>query len=351
MPEMTGIEFIKELLRIEKNPLIYIVTAEDDGVALAAAEKTIEQGGLPIKRYVSKPWPQSLFSVDLREDLRENEVKKEMLKSIDSFSDKQKVIQNELYSALQKLWEQEKRDAALGGAISVISSAKHELSNINTGISGNLELLDTFMNELTQQKIDPGLLERLIKIKTRLLMLSDRLVEYVDFIGILTQKVPDPFLEVSVSAILDSCLSSLSKEIEHKNIEVVKNYKKAADLPCYEKQLHLAFYHIIKNSIEAIDDGGTILLSLYEENSHCVIRFEDTGKGIAEDIIRKIFIPLFTQDKVYGGRGGSIVHKIITDFHKGSINIESYTKDMIDTGRFFDKAQGTIVTISLPSQT
>jgi len=351
MPEMTGIGFIQELLKFDNNPLIYIVTAEDDGVALAAAEKTIEEGGLPIKRYVPKPWSESLFSVDLREDLREHKMKIELLNSIDTYSNKQKVIQSELHTALEKLWEQKKRDAALGGAISVISSAKHELSNINTGISGNLELLDNAMTELDQQNIDPKFFEKFTKIKSRLTILSDRLIEYVNFIGILTQKVTDPFLKVSVATILESCLSTLSKEIEKKNIEIVKDFKKTAALLCHEKQLHMAFYHIIKNSIDAIDHGGTILLSLYEENAHCVIKFEDTGKGIPEDIIEKVFIPLFTQEKIYGGRGGSIVHKIIADFHKGSITIESYTKDMITTGRFVDKAQGTIVIVVLPSQT
>ncbi len=106
MPGMTGVEFISELVKLIEDPLIYIITAEDDGVALAEAEKEDERR-LPIKRYVPKPWPPGLFSVDLREDLRERDLKKNMLEQIKEYSCEQKQIQVALEEANTKLRQQE----------------------------------------------------------------------------------------------------------------------------------------------------------------------------------------------------------------------------------------------------
>ena len=109
MPEMTGVEFISELIKVVSDPLIYIITAEDDGVALASAEREVESGGLPIKQYVPKPWPTSLFSVDLREDLRARDLKNNLLKTIEKHSKEQKKIQYELGLTQEKLLEQEQK--------------------------------------------------------------------------------------------------------------------------------------------------------------------------------------------------------------------------------------------------
>lgn len=349
MPEMTGIELIKELLKIDQDPLIYLITAEDDGIALAVAEKTRDQGGLPIKRYVSKPWIPSLFSVDLREDLREREIKNSMLETLAQNTQKQKLIQKELSRAQDKLTAKLKHDAALAGAFSIISSSRHELSNIHTGITSNVNLLVSLLKDF-EGETHPSY-QKITKIRTRLGTLSERLRDYVNFIGLLTKKSKDPATMVSVTSVIEMCLADCSLEIQNNNIDLVKEYFGEVEVMGCENQLKYAFYHIIKNSIEAMPEGGTLLLSTTEQNNHGIVKFEDTGKGIPEDILEKVFIPLFTQDKIYGGRGCSIVHKVITDFHKGQVNIESYTANMINSGRYSNKAPGTIVTISLPLST
>jgi len=106
MPSMTGVEFIVELVKLVKDPLVYVITAEDDGVALAEAEKD-SSDRLPIKRYIPKPWPVSLFSVDLREDLRERELRQRMLVQIENFSLEQRRIEDELKKAIDNLRTQQ----------------------------------------------------------------------------------------------------------------------------------------------------------------------------------------------------------------------------------------------------
>jgi len=134
MPEMTGVEFIHQLINFVKSPLIYIITAEDDGVALEYAEKTVEDGGLPIKRYVPKPWPSSLFSVDLREDLRERDLVNDLARSAAEHSKRQKDVQIKLEKSYRKIGELEQKTET------IINSVRDGVCSIN--LDGNVEFIN-----------------------------------------------------------------------------------------------------------------------------------------------------------------------------------------------------------------
>ena len=136
MPIMPGTEFIKKLIEIVDDPLIYIVTAEDDGIALDAAELFPAKGGIPVKRYIQKPWQPSLFTIDLREDLRERDLKRSLLQTLKLHSSEQKEIQEELNRAQNGFAQIEKRDAAMCWQFVGTNSSTHLLTSINLTISG-----------------------------------------------------------------------------------------------------------------------------------------------------------------------------------------------------------------------
>ena len=61
-----------------------------------------------------------------------------------------------------------------------------------------------------------------------------------------------------------------------------------------------------------------------------------------------LFVPFFTQQKIYCGKGGVIAHKAIIYDHHGSIDVKSYTEEAIKSEQYPGKSRGTTVTISLP---
>jgi len=65
----------------------------------------------------------------------------------------------------------------------------------------------------------------------------------------------------------------------------------------------------------------------------------DNGRGLTAEELDAVFLPFYRQGKIYGGKGGSIAHKIITHNHKGEIRIESE-----------GPGKGAEVTIRLPAQ-
>ncbi len=95
-----------------------------------------------------------------------------------------------------------------------------------------------------------------------------------------------------------------------------------------EVYLRQAFTNIIQNAVEAMPQGGTITIkalpSSDPEGGFDVI-ISDTGHGISEDIIDKIFLPFFTTKERGTGLGLAIVHKIVIS-HGGTISVDSSEK-------------------------
>jgi len=100
----------------------------------------------------------------------------------------------------------------------------------------------------------------------------------------------------------------------------------------------VACSNIIENSISAMGESGllTIQTSLAMSRKLLAVSFSDTGKGIPERYLAKVFEPYFTLKPGGTGLGMALTKRIIED-HKGTIRIDSR------------EGVGTIVTIELPA--
>ena len=114
-------------------------------------------------------------------------------------------------------------------------------------------------------------------------------------------------------------LNILYNKFKHK-VEIVKNYSE--DLPkieAYGRQLNQVFMNILDNAIYAIKEKGTITISSYvnPDKETVSIEIEDTGVGIKEEDIKKVFDPFWTTKPVGQGTGlgMSIAYKVIASHH------------------------------------
>jgi signal transduction histidine kinase len=91
-------------------------------------------------------------------------------------------------------------------------------------------------------------------------------------------------------------------------------------------QLMQALTNLVVNAVQAMPDGGTLTITteLDAGTSMLVIRVEDTGHGIDEEIREKIFHPFFTTKDISegAGLGLSVVHGVVTS-HGGRIDLRS----------------------------
>lgn len=134
-----------------------------------------------------------------------------------------------------------------------------------------------------------------------------------------------------INAIIDKSLKLYGELPE--NIQVQAEY--AQDLPLAfadPGQMEQAFFNVIKNAIEAMVDGGKLILTTRlvsgeaskadNHEKHIEAEFANTGPSISEESMQKLFTPHFSTKKGGMGLGLAIVKKIITD-HGGDITVKS----------------------------
>lgn len=109
-------------------------------------------------------------------------------------------------------------------------------------------------------------------------------------------------------------------------------------LPVNENKIRQVFLHLIKNSIEAMPNGGSLQITAQEDNAFVTILVIDSGPGIPADALPHVKDPFFTT-KTYGnGLGLALVDQIVQG-HGGRFTIQD------------GAAGGTVATISLPKMT
>ena len=85
--------------------------------------------------------------------------------------------------------------------------------------------------------------------------------------------------------------------------------------------------NLLNNATDAVVGEGKIELSLLEEKDRVLINVIDTGKGIPKRLVKRIFQPGVTTKKRGWGLGLSLCRRIIEDYHQGSIQVRTSSKD------------------------
>ena len=85
--------------------------------------------------------------------------------------------------------------------------------------------------------------------------------------------------------------------------------------------------NLLNNAIDAVVGEGKIELSILEEKDRVLINVIDTGKGIPKRLVKRIFQPGVTTKKRGWGLGLSLCRRIIEDYHQGSIQVRTSSKD------------------------
>jgi signal transduction histidine kinase len=96
----------------------------------------------------------------------------------------------------------------------------------------------------------------------------------------------------------------------------------AAEVDADPQKMRQVFWNLGINAIEAMPDGGEIIISTKHGEGFVEIAFQDFGTGIAEKDIDKIFYPFFTTKEQGTGLGLAIAYRIMEE-HNGTINVKS----------------------------
>src|SRR3989304_6002029 len=106
------------------------------------------------------------------------------------------------------------------------------------------------------------------------------------------------------------------------NVKVVDFTEDKPKIKVDTDKMKRVFVNIIKNSFEAMPEGGKLIIESREKKGKVEIAFTDTGVGMTKETLERIFTPLFTT-KARGMGFGTAICKRIIEAHGGKISVES----------------------------
>jgi two-component system, NtrC family, sensor histidine kinase HydH len=206
-----------------------------------------------------------------------------------------------VYGELQDNFERMKRAERLYALGQLSAGLAHEIRNPLASIEGAAAIL------LREPPSEERRREFLHIIQKECRRLNRLLTNFLDFAK---PRLPT-LATVQVEQVLDSVITLAEHAIRHHQIrfrkEVADDLK---EFECDAEQLTQILLNLAINAIQAMPDGGEILLSARRQKGNAVIAVRDQGTGINEQDLEKIFDPFFTTKESGTGLGIPVAHQI-----------------------------------------
>ena len=230
------------------------------------------------------------------------------------------------FKEMEEAMRRSERLAALGKMAAGIA---HEIRNPLASMSGSIELLKQDMEDTSQNSM---LMDIVLRETDRLNDLIENFLRYA-------RLTPPSKLEFDIVDSIEETLRMLEAGgTARKNIRIKTRFFRPLTLYGDERQIKQVIWNLLKNSIEAMDQGGTLNVTASPMNSQDLegtrIEISDTGTGIPVEVREKIFEPFFTTKEDGIGLGMATVFRIV-EAHGGIIEVSN------------NKDGGTTVTLKI----
>ena len=240
-------------------------------------------------------------------------------------SEKLKQIEDDLVEQNKKLEEKIQRKSneiikkeKLSMLGTMASRLAHDLKNPLTVVKAYSDILSRQLED----KMNYEMKMKVSKLKSSIADMSNIIEDVLDF----SRTVELDLQKNSIFKILMTALENVDKP---KQVNVNINYSDIGII-CDSKKIEAVFSNLLSNSIQALEEIGEINVRITEEKNHVLITVEDTGPGILEDDMPRIFEPLFTTKQKGTGLGLSICKNII-NLHGGDIIVKNTPTTFIVT--------------------
>ena len=207
----------------------------------------------------------------------------------------------------------------------------HEIGNPLNSLTIHLQLLERRLRKLPAEQ-QSTLLHPLEVAQEEIKRLDTIVTQFLRAI----RPAPLQRARQDLNSLVRDAAEFLGPELKSRNILLELDL--ASGLPVLEvdqDQLKQAFYNIVKNSSEAMKQGGLLKIRTGSDSEWVNINFADTGGGMTQEAMARIFEPYFTTKQSGSGLGIMITQRIVRA-HGGEVVIES------------DPGNGLKITIRLP---
>lgn len=214
---------------------------------------------------------------------------------------------------LKRFEAEAKRKEKLAAIGELSSNIAHEIRNPLASLKGSIEMLK-------DGTIPPDNKKRLMEIALKEMERLNRIIS--DFLTYSRPSQPE-FKRFELHSVLDETTDLLKNVEQYRgNISIKKKYTGRLEVIADPQKLRQVFWNLGINAIEAMPNGGELVIATKDKDSTVEIIFQDSGLGIAKQDIERVFYPFFTTKESGTGLGLSIAYRIIEE-HSGKINVES----------------------------
>jgi signal transduction histidine kinase len=199
-----------------------------------------------------------------------------------------------------------------------LASLERLTSGIASEIGNPLTSVSSFVQILTGMEEDEFKRETLETTSFHVNRISDILKQLSGF----SKMTPSELKPCKTNSVIEDSLSLIQYDKRVQGVTVVRDFQPVPAITTDRNQLSQVMVNIILNAVDAMPNGGTLTIRSRAKDDSVVIEFEDTGVGIAEEELGRVFDPFYTTKEQGTGLGLAVSHSIIQKL-KGRLTVES----------------------------
>ncbi len=233
----------------------------------------------------------------------------------------------EMVDKTQRLLKEKDRLAAIGETATMVG---HDLRNPLQSITNTLFLMNETLKEMPESECKKTMMSYSDRFNKNVFYMEKIVSDLQDF----SRQLEPSLVEVNLAQVVDDASASV---IVPSNVSMSKRVPSDMLIKVDPLLMRRVLVNLFSNAIQAMPDGGTLLVSAAREGDAIRISVMDNGVGMSKETLSRLFQPLFTTKAKGMGMGLAVIKRIV-EAHNGSINIQS------------EQGEGTTVTIILPQQ-
>lgn len=260
---------------------------------------------------------------DFRLRLDQQDEMGDLAEAFNKMTNRFQEIKNDLDRQVRERVKQLVRSERLAGIGFLAAGVAHEINTPLTGISMVAESLiarkDELLAHVPEEERDDLLedLEIVLNESRQCRAITKKLLEFARGEG-------ETRSLVNVTQVVEEVINLVSHLGKYRSYKLVFDHKAPCRIEANRSELKQVILNLVANGMEAMDEGGTLTVELYEQTDQIELRIIDEGAGMTPETIEHLFEPFFTHAKPGKGTGIglAITHRIIVE-HGGTIEARS----------------------------
>ena len=237
--------------------------------------------------------------------------RKQMMRKLEEYSQQLEQMVEKRTRQLKEAQEQLVKAERLATIGQVAAMVGHDLRNPLTGINGAAYYLRTRLDPEKNEK----LLE-MVKLIEKDVQYSNKIVtDLLDY----SREIRLELSETTPRAIMEEALFLITVP---QNITLVDSTQSEPGMKMDIEKIKRVFSNLIKNAVDAMPHGGKLAIASKKTEANVEFAFADTGIGMTEEVVQKIWTPFFTTKAKGMGLGLPICKRII-EAHGGKISLDT----------------------------